>query len=158
NPQRADGPKASAADRMAMCTLAFDGLADTVVLPIEMDRDGASFTIDTVREVQRMQEEGGVMKGPLRLVVGSDQALNFSTWKNWRDLVDLATPVVILRPPHTRAEWPAILAQHMDEAWAAKWLSWTLLRKRVAEGTDLGDLVLPAVGNYIASRGLYAKS
>jgi len=168
NPQRADGPKASAADRMAMCTLAFDGLADTVVLPIEMDRDGASFTIDTVRQVQRMQVEGGVMKGPLRLVVGSDQALNFSTWKDWRDLVDLATPVVILRPPHTRAEWPAILAQHMDEAWAAKWLSWTLpiepvdsssteVRKRVAEGTDLGDLVLPAVGNYIASRGLYAK-
>ena len=73
-----------------------------------------------------------------------------------------------LRPPHTRAEWPAILAQHMDEAWAAKWLSWTLpiepvdsssteVRKRMAEGKDLGDLVLPAVGNYIASRGLYAK-
>ena len=67
-----------------------------------------------------------------------------------------------------RAEWPAILAAHMDEAWAAKWLSWTLpiepvdsssteVRRRVAEGADLGDLVLPAVGNYIASRGLYAK-
>jgi nicotinic acid mononucleotide adenylyltransferase len=31
------------------------------------------------------------------------------------------------------------------------------VRKRMAEGKEQGDLVLPAVGNYIASRGLYAK-
>jgi nicotinic acid mononucleotide adenylyltransferase len=45
----------------------------------------------------------------------------------------------------------------MDPAWAAKWLSWTLpiepvecssteVRRRLAAGEELGDLVTPAVG------------
>ena len=65
NPQRADGPKASAADRMAMCTLAFDGLEDTVVLPIEMVREvtqlGArSFlALDAVQRALAGEHAGG---------------------------------------------------------------------------------------------------
>lgn len=166
NPQRTDGPQASAADRLAMCTLAFEALPDAVVLPLETERTGPSFTIDTVHAVQRMQEEGGVMRGPLRLVVGSDQALNFSTWKDWRTLVDLAPPAVVLRPPHARADWPALLRERMDPAWAARWLAWTLpiepvdsssteVRRRVAAGVPVGDLLLPGVEAYVRSAGLY---
>jgi nicotinate-nucleotide adenylyltransferase len=101
------------------------------------------------------------MRGPLRLVVGSDQALNFRTWRDWEELAILATPVVVLRPPHVRADWPRTLAEHMDPAWAAKWLSWTLpiepvecssteVRRRLAAGEPLGDLVTPAVAAYLA--------
>ena len=169
NPQREAGPVASSADRLAMCTLAFDTMADTVVLPIETSRAAPSFTIDTVRAVHDMQAAGAIMKGPLRLVVGSDQAINFRSWKDWADLTSLATPVVVLRPPHTRADWPALLAEQMDEAWAARWLSWTLpiepvnsssteVRRRIAAGESTEDLLLPAVANYIQSSGLYAPA
>jgi|LauGreDrversion4_2_1035121.scaffolds.fasta_scaffold17443_5 nicotinate-nucleotide adenylyltransferase len=157
NPQRAGGPVMDGPHRLALCELAFGDLPGCSVLTIELDREGPSFTIDTVREVLRMQQEGGVLRGPLRLVVGSDQALNFRTWKDWEELANLATPAVVLRPPHTRADWPRTLAEHMDPAWAAKWLSWTLpiepvecssteVRRRLAAGEELGDLVTPAVG------------
>ncbi|MCX5640938.1 MAG: nicotinate (nicotinamide) nucleotide adenylyltransferase [Planctomycetota bacterium] len=169
NPQRTTGPIASSAHRLAMCTLAFSDLADTVVLPIETARAAPSYTIDTVRAVHAMQETGEIMKGPLRLVVGSDQAINFRSWKDWADLTSLATPVVVLRPPHTRADWTALLAEQMDEAWAARWLSWTLpiepvnassteVRRRIAAGETTDDLLLPAVANYIKSSGLYVQT
>ena len=166
NPQRAEGPRATAADRLAMCTLAFGALPDAVVLSTEIDRPGPSFTIDTVREVRRMQDEGGVMRGPLRLVVGSDQALNFATWKDWRLLADLAPPAVVLRPPHARADWPALLAERVDPAWTARWLAWTLpidpvdcsstdARRRIAAGAPASDLLTPEVEAYVRSAGLY---
>lgn len=169
NPLRADAPRASDKDRMAMCALAFGDLPDAVVLPIELERGGPSFTIDTVREVLRMQDSGGVMKGPIRLVVGSDQALNFRSWKDWEQLAGLATPAVVLRPPHAREDWPKLLAERMDEAWAARWLAWTLpiepvdsssteARRRIAAGEPLGDRLLPAVEKYVRSAGLYGAS
>jgi nicotinate-nucleotide adenylyltransferase len=169
NPLREDAPRAGDKDRMAMCTLAFGDLPDAVVLPIEIERGGPSFTIDTVREVLRLQDAGGVMKGPIRLVVGSDQALNFRSWKDWEQLAGLATPAVVLRPPHTRADWPKLLAEHMDEAWAARWLAWTLpiepvdsssteVRRRLAAGEPLGDRLLPAVEKNVRSAGLYAPA
>jgi hypothetical protein len=81
----------------------------------------------------------------------------------------LATPAVVLRPPHTRADWPKLLAEHMDEAWAARWLAWTLpiepvdsssteVRRRLAAGEPLGDRLLPAVEKYVRSAGLYAPA
>jgi nicotinate-nucleotide adenylyltransferase len=166
NPQRTDGPVASAKHRMAMCTLAFADLADTLVLPIEAELETPSYTVDTVRRILQMQAHGELMKGPLRLVVGSDQALNFRSWKEWNELAALATPAVVVRPPHTRTEWPAILRQHMDEQWAARWLSWTLpiepvdsssteVRRRIAAGEAYDDLLPPSVANYIRSAKLY---
>jgi nicotinate-nucleotide adenylyltransferase len=166
NPQRAGGPVADGAHRLAMCELAFGDLPGCLVLPIELRREGPSYTIDTVREVLRMQQGGGVMRGPLRLVVGSDQALNFRTWKDWEELASLAPPVVVLRPPHSRADWAATLAEHMDAAWAAKWLAWTLpidpvdcssteVRRRAAAGEEFGDLVVPAVAAYVRKTGAY---
>jgi nicotinate-nucleotide adenylyltransferase len=167
NPQRADGPVAPEEHRLAMCELAFGGLPDAVVLPVEVNRAGPSYSIDTVREVLAMQDRGELRRGPLRLVLGSDQALNFRTWRDWEHLAALATPAVVVRPPHTREEWPGILAASMDAAWAARWLSWTLpiepadcssteARRRLAAGEPLGDLLAPAVEAYVRSTGLYA--
>jgi nicotinate-nucleotide adenylyltransferase len=166
NPQRPDGPVAGEKHRLAMGALAFADLPDAQVLPIEIDRPGPSYSIDTVREVLAMQDRGELRKGPLRLVVGSDQALNFRTWKDWEHLAALATPAVVVRPPHTREEWPALLAASMDAAWAARWLSWTLpvdpvdassteARRRLAAGEPLGDLLPPAVAAYVRSAGIY---
>jgi nicotinate-nucleotide adenylyltransferase len=167
NPQRPGGPAAGAKDRLAMCELAFGDIPDAVVLPIEVRREGPSYSIDTVREVLAMQDRGEVGRGPLRLVVGSDQALNFRTWKDWEHLAALATPAVVVRPPHAREDWPGLLRQHMDEAWAARWLSWTLpidpvdsssteVRRRLAAGEPVDDLLHPAVEAYVRSAGLYA--
>lgn len=169
NPQRTDGPVAGPQDRAAMCALAFGDLADTVVLPIELDAKAPVFTIETVEKILAMQERGEVMRGPLRLVVGSDQALNFRTWKDWERLTTLATPAVVLRPPHTREEWGATLRANKEPAWAEKWERWTLpidpvqvssteIRRRLQAKEPVGDMLVDPVAGYIRSRGLYGAT
>ena len=165
NPQRGE-PGASGRDRLAMASLAFAGMPDVVVSPMELDVGAPSYSIDTVRRIHAMQESGEVMRGPLRLLIGSDQALNFTSWKDWADLVALATPAVVLRPPHTREDWPALVHERHGEQWAPRWLEWTLpidpvdvsstdIRARLAKGEPLGDRLPDAVERYVRSAGLY---
>ena len=165
NPQRGE-PGASGRDRFAMASLAFGGMPGVVVSPMELDLGAPSYSIDTVRRILAMQETGEVMRGPLRLLIGSDQALNFTTWRDWADLAALATPAVVLRPPHTREDWPALVRARHGEQWAPRWLSWTLpidpvdvsgtdIRERLAKGEPLGDRLPEAVERYVRSAGLY---
>jgi nicotinate-nucleotide adenylyltransferase len=97
NPQRAGShPPASAADRLAMVRLAFRAETRAKILDVEIVRGGPSYTIDTLRA---LEAEG---ESPLRLLVGSDQALNLPSWRDWREVVRLAPPAIVVRPPHTR--------------------------------------------------------
>jgi nicotinate-nucleotide adenylyltransferase len=165
NPQRPD-TVASPADRAAMCSLAFADLADTQVLELEVHAKAPCYTIDTVRRILDMQAQGALMSGPLRLVIGSDQALNFRTWRDWERLTTMAEPAVVLRPPHSRDEWPALVRAAFDPMWAERWLRWTLpidavqvsstdIRRRLAAGEPVGDLLTPPVAAYVRARGLY---
>ncbi len=169
NPQRSDSPRASPADRVAMCTLAFEELADTTISTVEIDQQKPCFTVDTLELLHQQQRSGDLPSGKFRLLVGSDQALNFKTWKNWERILDLATPAVVLRPPHERWEWPNLLAEIWDQGWTAKWLTWTLpidpvnvssteIRQRAAQGLPMEDLVPSIVATYITSRKLYGAS
>ena len=165
NPQRSE-PGASGQDRLAMAELAFAGLPDVVVSDMELTVGAPSYSIDTVRRIHAMQESGQVMRGPLRLLIGSDQALNFTSWKDWADLAALATPVVVLRPPHTREDWPKLVHERHGEQWAPRWIAWTLpidpvdvsgtdIRAKIAKGESLGDRLPEAVARYVRSAGLY---
>ena len=165
NPQRAEAA-APPADRVAMCELAFADIADAQVLRIEVESAAPCYSIDTVQRILEMQVAGAIMSGPLRLVVGSDQALNFRTWRDWDRLTTLAEPAVALRPPHTREDWPGLVRASFDESWAARWLRWTLpidpvqvssteIRRRLGAGEPVGDMLTPAVAAYVRKRGLY---
>ncbi len=169
NPQRGEGPVASGQDRAAMCSLAFGDLPDAVILPLELEGKAPAFTIDTVERILKMQDEGAVMSGPLRLVVGSDQALNFRTWKDWERLTTLAAPAVVLRPPHTREDWAKTLRENKEPAWAERWERWTLpidpvqvssteIRRRLEAGEYVQDFLPDSVAGYIRSRGLYGAT
>ncbi len=165
NPQRAE-TAAPPAERVAMCELAFADLADTQVLRIEVESAAPCYSIDTVQRILQMQADGAIMSGPLRLVVGSDQALNFRTWRDWERLTTLAGPAVALRPPHTREDWPDLVRAAFDETWAERWLRWTLpidpvqvssteIRRRLSAGEPVADMLTPAVAAYVRKRGLY---
>jgi nicotinate-nucleotide adenylyltransferase len=152
-----------------MCAIAFQDLPDTIVSTVEIDQNEPCYTVDTLELLRRQQEQGELPTGPLRLLIGSDQAVNFKTWKNWERILTLAAPAVVLRAPHQRWEWPKLLAEAWDEAWTKRWIDWTLpidpvdiastaVRRRVAAGVPIDDLVPPGVAAYIASRALYAGS
>lgn len=59
----------------------------------ELCRLGATYTIDTVRELR--EEVGPAM--PLVLILGMDQWTNLSTWKDWQHLTDYVHLAVCTR-------------------------------------------------------------
>ena len=155
NPQRSALPPAPAEDRLEMVRRAFAKVPRTRVSEIELRREGPSFTVDTLRELRRAGEAR-----PIRLLLGSDQALNFRTWREPQAILEIAAPAVVLRPPHTRESFGRAVADDR------RWLEWLLpiepidcssteIRRRIAADEPLADLVEPAVEQHIRSRGLY---
>jgi nicotinate-nucleotide adenylyltransferase len=159
NPQRTATPPAPAADRLAMVRLAFAKEPRAEVLDLELRRPGPSYTIDTLHALI----EAG--HAPLRLLIGSDQALNVPTWRAWREVVELAPPAIVVRPPLTLDS----IGPELDRVYGAESALWrarvlgippmplsaTAARASLAHGDAAADLD-PAVLAYIRAQRLYA--
>jgi nicotinate-nucleotide adenylyltransferase len=85
---REHDPVATGAQRRAMCELA---LAE--VNPIEILRDGPSYTIDTVEAVAQSYPDDS-----LHLIIGSDAYSKLDQWHRVDDLKKLVTFIIIERP------------------------------------------------------------
>ena len=139
------------AQREAMLCLAIAGEPRFVIERCELQRQGPSYTLDTVRELQAA-EPGALWF----LVVGQDQYRNLHTWHGFEQLLQRVTLAVARRPgsaadadPRVRAAPQVALAlPPMD-------VSATGIRARVAAGLDIAALVPPAVALYIHQKGLY---
>jgi len=148
-----------AADRVAMARLAFGELPGVVVDDRETRRDGPTYTIDTLRELQA--EQPGAQ---LVLLLGTDQVQALPTWNGWQELLALAIVLVADRAeaagsparfdPHTLPGLPP-RARFERLALAPTDTSATDIRARVARGEDLSRLVPPAVARYIDQHHLY---
>ncbi len=159
NPQRVhEHPLAQADHRLAMCRIAFREEPRAQVLDLEMHRAGPSFTIDTVEDLTARGEN------PLRLLIGSDQAVNFRSWRAWERVEQIAPPAVVVRPPHTAATLAGLLRERFGpdaDRWTGRILpisptdvSATAARRALARGVDPIDLD-PEVLRYLRVHGLY---
>jgi nicotinate-nucleotide adenylyltransferase len=156
--------------RLAMTRLAFAEVTQAVVDTREIDRLGATYTIDTLLELKAEQPDAALF-----LFIGADQARAFQTWHRWQDIESLATVVVAQRPPvSTDAHHPA------GQPGAAQWhnavspdvqrldmpslnVSATEIRAHFAQApqtqTDLMSAWLPAsVQHYIEKHSLYRSN
>lgn len=118
NPQRLTAAPAPAEDRLELVRLAFRDEPRATVLDAEIRRGPPSFTIDTLRELNARGH------GDLRLLVGSDQALNLPTWRAWREIVATAPPLIVLRPPHTPESFADLARSRFDDP--ERWIAWVL--------------------------------
>lgn len=113
NPYQKAPLHAAAADRVAMLTLAFDAAHLPMVIDRqEMDRAGASYTIDTLRQVR-------AELGPdvaIVFLMGADQLQHLDSWRDWRQLFDYAHIGVAARPGYSlaAASLPAPVAQEIS--------------------------------------------
>ncbi|MEX0777457.1 MAG: nicotinate (nicotinamide) nucleotide adenylyltransferase [Phycisphaeraceae bacterium] len=153
--------------RLAMLRLALEHIPAAHVLTDELDRantqpDQPSYTVDTLESLRQRL-------GPdvtLRLLIGADQLAVFHDWHRAQRIVQLAQPLVMVRPPHTREALLASLSPGINrEAWSARFLdlpqldlSATALRRRAALGHPLTGLVPPAVEDYIRRHHLYRQA
>jgi nicotinate-nucleotide adenylyltransferase len=134
--------------RLDMARLAFDGVPRVTVDDREVQRAGPTYTIDTLRELQR---EFGAPE--LFLVMGADQAKAFTGWRDWADIARIAALCVAMRgaselPVVPSARFVKLELPRMPE-------SATAIRGRAARGEDISALVPPPVARYIASHHLY---
>lgn len=82
--------KANNEQRLEMLTIASKGLAKININTVEIDRSGATYTIDTLESLP---------KGPKYYwVMGSDQLANFCSWHRWQDIIRLVDLAVAKRP------------------------------------------------------------
>jgi nicotinate-nucleotide adenylyltransferase len=159
------GPAAADAEhRLAMLRLATAGEAVFDVCQLELDRNGPSYTYDTLTELKRRH-------GPqtdLNLLIGADALQDLPLWHRASELLDLANVIVAYRPP-----WQ----ERMEEAFAALEgrlpsaavgrlrrsvvpsplidISSTQIRDRVREGKSIRFLVPETVRGYIEEQRLY---
>jgi nicotinate-nucleotide adenylyltransferase len=145
------GQITDAVHREAMVQLAISGEPRFTVDRIEIERQGASYTLDTVRALQ--QREPGTQ---WFLIIGQDQYAGLHTWDHWPDLLSRVTLAVANRPGVPAAVHPAVLAHpHQAVPLAMLDISSTDIRTRVRAGQDISELLPPQVARYIDQHRLY---
>ncbi len=103
-------PISPASDRLQMLKLALAGRPRFAVNPCELNRPGATYTIDTLREI-RSQLPSDV---PLVLILGADQWENLQTWKQWKDFLGLVNIAVSTRNGKIPKACPEVLSWSAD--------------------------------------------
>jgi len=94
-PWQKPGMKTPAAHRLAMLHAAFcDWVVPVVIDEQEIQREGASYAIDSLRALRsELGDDASIV-----MALGADQLLNLSTWRDWPQLFKLAHLCFATRP------------------------------------------------------------
>lgn len=148
---------ADPAQRLDMLKIATADEPGLKVSPVEIERGGPTYTIDTVRELSPDHQ--------FYWILGADQLENFCTWKDWQDIVArvhlavAARPGAALHPPAALQDELARLGRKLDVIPMAPIdLSATDIRERLASGQNIDGMLHPGVAQYIQRHGLYRPS
>jgi nicotinate-nucleotide adenylyltransferase len=138
-----------------MARLAFAGVPRAVVDGRELRREGPTYTVDTLRELNR--EFPGAQ---LLLVIGADQAEALHGWRESGEIVRLATISIAARARPVRAggtfDASNLPAGRLEPVELPPMpVSATEIRSRVAAGQAIASLVPDAVARYIDQHHLY---
>jgi nicotinate-nucleotide adenylyltransferase len=151
-PLRAGAPVASAADRVAMCRLAFAEHPWAVVDDRETRRAGTSWSVDTARELTREHPDA------LRVwILGADQLARLDRWKDVVELCGLVEFAVLSRdgistlPPPSLA---AVIRLSVLKAPEVR-VSSTALREALRRGDSPRNGLPLGVARHIDERSLY---
>ncbi|HUG55002.1 MAG TPA: nicotinate-nucleotide adenylyltransferase [Vicinamibacteria bacterium] len=149
-PHRAP-PEAPARDRYAMVALATAGRRAFVASPLELDREGPSYTVETVAEVKRSRPRDEVV-----LIVGSDNLSLIAQWREPERLLELCSVAVVERPGSPPAPAPALPAARVHRVMGtALPIASRELRESIRAGRSVRHLVPDGVADYIEKRELY---
>lgn len=177
-PHRHDPVGASSEQRYDMTSLAAAAHSGWSASRIEIDRQGPSYTFDTLTELveglalseRRASGSDGrrESKGTqIFFITGADAFAEIATWSRYPAVLDLAHFVVVSRPGITldslRDRVPSAFARQTSattrvilvEAHTPD-ISSTDIRRRVRDGHSLSGFVPEPVARYIAAHRLYS--
>ncbi len=156
--RKTDRTVTPAKHRAAMVRLAIEGHTSYELCPLEIERSGPSYSVETLAELQR-NEPGS----ELFFLLGLDALEDLPNWCEPTRLIELVTLAVAARGGRRpaveeldrlvpglgrRVVW--LEMPHLD-------VSATELRKLAAEGAGLGDRTPASVEAYIREHRLYRR-
>jgi nicotinate-nucleotide adenylyltransferase len=160
SPFKVGQEQAPAKARLEMLELALAGSEHLRASPLEIDRGGISYTVDTLAEIARQQPGA-----KLFLLMGADSLRDFPKWRGPAQICELATPAVVRRGGAPDPDIGGLVAivspERLAEIRAAQVqmplieLSSTDLRARAAAGQSLRYRTPRAVEKYIETHRLY---
>jgi nicotinate-nucleotide adenylyltransferase len=162
-PHRHDPVGATAEQRFDMAALAANEKPGWSASRIEIDREGPSFTYETLVELARRVS----VTSQFFFILGADAFAEIASWSRYPAVLDLAHFVVVSRPGITLDSLRARVPSAFDRQSSAQTrvillesptpdISSTDIRRRVRAGKPLAGLVPDAVAAYIRQHRLYS--
>ncbi len=169
-PHRALDPQTSRYHRFAMVALAIADRPAYRASDLELLREGPSYTVETLRALHH----DGWQPLQIFFVIGSDAFAEIAAWRAFPGVLDAANFAVIARPGTvldaaiartpalaTRLRGPGQASASGSEtgvfpvAARTRDVSSTMIRRRLAAGEPIDDLVPPPVARHILLNQLY---
>lgn len=145
HPPHRPSPETPAETRYRLALAAFADEPRVEVSRLELDRDGPSYTADTLEALAGPGRE-------LYLILGADQLATLASWHRPDRVRELARIAVAARPGAPRAEDAEELVMEPVDVASSE------LRRIVAERGDVRGMVPTAVVAAIDREGLYAPT
>ena len=170
-PHKAAGAQAPVDDRARMLALAIGDHPRFATNLCELDREGPSYSIDTIRVVQAREPDAELV-----FIVGADAFAEIHTWKDHVDIFSLCDFCVISRPGAPASQLPiaaenafcydqtrGVFVHRSGRALrflpvTALMISASDIRRRCQNGQSIRYLVPSAVADYIVAHGLYSNA
>jgi len=155
-PHRAIVPEPGPETRLGMCAAAIEGFARLEVSGLELERNGPSYTADTLQAMRDAAPDE-----QLTLILGGDQALALRSWREPQRVLELAGLAVAERGEARRERVEETLAPLLDGRTIQFFemppieISSTLIRRRIAAGREFRHLVPVGTAEAIDRLELY---
>ena len=158
-PHKREQPVTRATERLLMTRLAIAGEDGFEICPIEIERPGPSFTIDSVTQLKRAYPDATLL-----LVMASDSLAGIDTWREPDRLLDEVEWIVGPRPGGEPTDRTALAERFGAKAERIHLLSGpglavssSEIRRRVAAGRTIRYLVPREVEELISHHRLYRR-
>lgn len=156
-PHKRHRPVSDVADRVTMVDLAIADNQLFAVSLLELEREGPSYTLDTLRELRKQLPGSDIV-----FLVGCDAVPALPTWNRPDELLKEFEIVVMERPTGRSVDWetvetrfPGIRDRLQVIPVAQLEISSDDIRTRVREQRPIRYLVPAAVERYVSEHGLY---
>lgn len=149
-----------AKDRVNMTGIAIEDNPHFALSTIEIDREGNSYTCDTLRELKMRYPDQ-----EFYLIIGADNLFSMEDWKDAEMIFQNAKILAAVRGDKTRADMEERIAQ-LKEKYGAEIsllnvrhvdISSTVVREKVAAGRSIRYMVPDRVREYILRNHLYEE-
>ena len=137
-------------ERLRLCRIAFGGIKKCRVSDMELRRGGRSYTVDTLRRVRETYPQA-----KLYLLMGTDMLLCFEEWREFEEILSMATLAVFARGEGEERQIAAA-SENLRLRYGAN-VKTVKLEETEASSTEIRALLPQRAGRELLTEGTYAE-